>query len=256
MKCLSSLHRQAIALNEIHLWHADIDQESSRLKIFERLLDEDESARARRFYHSTDRCRYITRRGMLRLLIGSYAACEPSHIAFSYTENGKPCIARPVEGRCINFNVSHSEGFALFAFVKDSAIGADIEKKRRVPDMIHIAQKILTEKEYCYFKAVPDCEKGDVFFRFWTHKEALVKAMGCGLSFPLTSIELGIEIENENKIFHNYTFPGIEKRWTVLSYAPASEYCACVVVENSDVDQKIFSQCTMYSVNDMLHAWI
>lgn len=99
----------------------------------------------------------------------------------AHTEKGKPYIRNcPVK-----FNISHTEGMVAVAVGKGE-IGADVEKIGEFSQ--RLARRVLTEKEYT---RVTSSENPAVeFYLLWTFKEAFVKFIGSGLSYPLKKATL------------------------------------------------------------------
>ena len=86
-------------------------------------------------------------------------------------EHGKPYT----DAKKIHFSISHSGEYAAAA-VSNGEIGIDIElvKKRNYK----LAKKICTADEYKWL--LEDYEAG--FFKLWTLKESVLKAVGTGFS--------------------------------------------------------------------------
>ncbi len=72
--------------------------------------------RAERFYFEKDRKRFFVGRGILRSILEKYLDIAPSRLQFFYGDNGKPAVADTGRQETIRFNLSHSNGRALFAF--------------------------------------------------------------------------------------------------------------------------------------------
>ena len=73
----------------------------------------------------------------------------------------------------MRFNLSHSGDVTLVAVARDSEVGVDVERIRPVIEMREIARRWLGRDD------VADEQE---FFRAWTRHEAMVKALGVGLS--------------------------------------------------------------------------
>lgn len=84
----------------------------------------------------------------------------------------------------IDFNISYSYPISVL-IISDNKVGIDIEEISDFSD--EVAKKIMTQNEYSYYTF---CEnKRDYFYLIWTLKEALLKAEGYGLNYPLKEIE-------------------------------------------------------------------
>src|SRR6266851_2349765 len=92
--------------------------------------------RARGFASERDRLRYAAAHGLLRRLLGA-ALDEPAlALVFKYGPRGKPMIAtpRPLGLPTLHFNLSHSEGWAMFALAWNREVGIDLEAATRLGD--------------------------------------------------------------------------------------------------------------------------
>lgn len=82
-------------------------------------------------------------------------------------------VPRPSDG--VYWSLSHSDKYVA-AVVAPSAVGIDIEEMRDVSDGLKI--RIASEAEW---QLAPLEEGPALFFRYWTAKEAVLKAAGHGL---------------------------------------------------------------------------
>src|SRR5438132_13355595 len=103
-----------IADREIQVWSARLDRDPHDVARLRRLLSRDECDRADRFRFRRDHDRYVVGRATLRLLLGRYVGSAPQSIRFRYSEHRKPSLLEPASG--VSFNLSHSEGLAVYAF--------------------------------------------------------------------------------------------------------------------------------------------
>ena len=73
----------------------------------------------------------------------------------------------------MRFNLSHSGDVTLVAVARDSEVGVDVERIRPVIEMRAIARRWLGRD---------DMADEREFLRAWTRHEAMLKALGVGLS--------------------------------------------------------------------------
>nr|WP_228054945.1 4'-phosphopantetheinyl transferase superfamily protein [Kordia antarctica] len=100
-----------------------------------------------------------------------------------YTEYNKPYF----QDNNVQFNISHSGELVVAVFTNNrSDIGIDIEKSHAIKIVDFKGQMTLYEEQKIFNSVCPQKE----FFRYWTQKEAVLKAMGRGLSIPLKSFEI------------------------------------------------------------------
>jgi 4'-phosphopantetheinyl transferase len=182
--------------DEVHVWQAALD--SAHAKALAPLLSPDERARAERFKFQSDRQRFISARGVLRLILGRYLNLDPASLRFAYNPNGKPALTPDCGGDVLEFNMSHAHGLMLCAVTCRRAIGVDLEWIR--PDVVDapMAAYCLSARELAAFDALPDNQRPAAFFTAWTCKEAYLKARGEGLGFGLQRVEVLLAPEKPN----------------------------------------------------------
>jgi len=151
-------------------------------------MDEADTGQIKKLKFENLRKRAIITKGLLRLLIGKYLNLNPGELVFSYNEFGKPFIPDDKSG--LQFNISHSDDMAVFAFSNLTEIGVDIEKVKVIEDMEGVMNLCFTEYEKNWFRAINDEPRVETFYKMWTIKEAFIKAIGRGFSFDPKDIEL------------------------------------------------------------------
>jgi 4'-phosphopantetheinyl transferase len=170
----------------LDLWYVDLDVSADAISSFRHWLSHDELARAERFHSDLHRARYIVGRAALRRVLADRLGCSPAAIRFSYGTNGKPML----EGGRIEFSLAHSEGDAVIALADGAAIGVDIELLRPIPDVESLARLVFSDSERRELELASDPVWA--FLNGWTRKEAYVKALGLGLTAPLTEITVSL----------------------------------------------------------------
>jgi 4'-phosphopantetheinyl transferase len=209
----------------IHVWQADLTVPAAHLARYEAWLAGDERERAARFRFERDRNRYIAGRGMLRLLIGRYLQQAPEALDFSYSKYNKPGLP----GSELQFNLAHSGELALFAFGLHDALGVDLEAERPLRDALAIARRFFSPSERESLASLPEDQQASAFFRCWTRKEAFIKAVGEGLSYPLDGFDVTLLPGEPARLL---TVRGSEdeaRSWTVRHLEPAPGYVAALV---------------------------
>ncbi len=176
----------------VDLWHVSAEDIGDvRLNECLRLLAPAEAARARRYVFERHRRQSIVAWGMLRKLLSKYAAVAPQSLVFGRNAYGKPHLAEPADSP-IQFNMSHTDGMILYAVTRDRPIGVDVEDTQRRGGGIELARRFFAQAEVAALEALPPQAQHDAFFRFWTLKEAYIKALGSGLSIPLQSFAFSL----------------------------------------------------------------
>ncbi len=143
-----------------------------------------EIARANRFVHALDAARHLVGRALARRVLSAALACPLGD--FPPGPWGKPGIAgaSPSGAPAIDFSITHSGDIVLAAFCREAAVGVDVELSRPLPDILDLASQ-LHPCESAAIRALPPAERVADFYRCWTRKEAVLKALGRGLSLPL-----------------------------------------------------------------------
>ena len=136
--------------------------------------------------------------------------------------------------------MSHSGRFILIAFTLYQRIGVDIEFIYDVPEINQIAKIILSENEYYVFKFLSQEEKIEVFFHYWTRKEAITKAIGIGLSQPPNSITTSILPGKPASLITLNGDKKIASSWLVQSLDLDPNYATALAVEYNEFELKIY----------------
>ena len=102
-------------------------------------------------------------------------------------EHGKPFLAERPD---VRFNLSHADCIAA-CIVSERECGIDCERVRAYRP--NVVRRVFTAEEQALLGAVPEEERDLLFFRIWTLKEAFVKAVGRGLSYPMSSVGFSFE---------------------------------------------------------------
>ena len=114
---------------------------------------------------------------------------EPQRLVFAQNEFGKPHV---VQAPSMHFSLSHSDDRALLAISDTLEVGADLERRRTL-EHLDLARRYFHPDEIAEIEAQPgDGAQREAFFRIWTLKEAVVKALGKGLSMPLDGFAVSI----------------------------------------------------------------
>jgi|ERR1041385_1916036 4'-phosphopantetheinyl transferase len=215
--------------DEIHIWRAYLDGKYAARRTWQAELAPDELTRAARFVFPRDRDRFIVRRAILRTIIGEYIQRSPAEVGFVYDPLGKPKLRLNHSDIPLRFNVSHSQGLAVYAFAYDREIGIDIEAIRTDITGEDIAASFFSPKELAEFHSLGPDQRNEAFFLCWTRKEAYVKALGCGLTRPLNSFNVSLTPGMPDRLES-----ADASRWVLRSFQPGDGYAGAVVAERND----------------------
>lgn len=217
--------------DRVHLWRANLDLAASPIERLATLLSADEIARANRFRFAIHRQRFIAARGILRLLLGHYLQTTPDDIEFKYSERGKPSLSESNQDSRLQFNLSHSQEYALFGFTYNHTIGVDLEYIRKISDAVNIARRFFSEREYKLIAEAADWEQPIKFCQLWTAKEAYLKAVGTGLTGSLSSVEVALDRARFPKLQAIDREPSAVANWSLYPCFPTTDYLGAVAIE-------------------------
>jgi 4'-phosphopantetheinyl transferase len=218
--------------DEVHVWHARLDQLAEQQPELDELLSEEERVRANRYCFLADRNRFILARGILRSLLAAYTGSSAAEIDFIYAGAGKPGLDRPADTG-LQFNLSHSHGFAAYAFARGRRLGIDVELVRAMRDADAIVERYFSPQELAAYRALPVDARQRGFFNGWVRKEAFVKALGAGLGHPLSEFSVSLA-PSEPARFVGIPSDQAAAGWRLseLNFDPA--YAAAVVADNGE----------------------
>ena len=224
LDCAWSLPPADLVLShaEIHIWRAFLDQPLSLVEQLAQTLSADESARAERYHFAYDRQHFIVARGLLRSILGNYVHVEPGHLQFNSGPHGKPALAQTSSRNVLRFNLSHSQGLALYAFTRDREVGIDLEYIRPIAEAQQIAERYFSVQVRNALRNLPPAELSRQFFIYWTRMEAYLKARGDGLT--------GLSEEHETADPKE-----LPMTWSIQSLVPAPGYVASFAIQEHDV---------------------
>lgn len=124
---------------------------------------------------------------LLRECLKPFGIDYTENTSIAKGEHGKPSLA---EHPHIQYNVTHADGIAA-CIAAENECGIDAENVR--PYRPNVIKRAFSESEKALIENAPDEEKNLLFFRLWTLKEAYVKALGIGVSYPLNTAEFSFD---------------------------------------------------------------
>jgi 4'-phosphopantetheinyl transferase len=209
--------------NEIHVWSARIPAPGFHYDILATNLSEEERERAARFKFGKDLRLYIVSHSALRSVLAGYLHVSAADVKFVSTAHGKPVLAAPLAASGIEFNLSHSHEMALIGVARGKPVGIDVEFVR--PDFAfdEMARRFFTAKEVAALDSLPQPLRQEAFFKFWTAKEAYLKAKGTGLTGKLDEVEISFTHEK------NFQIKGTVPHWSLVELPALSGYQSAVV---------------------------
>ena len=168
--------------------------------------EQDTASRMRR---DSQRDAYVLNHSVLRILLAADKGIVPREVDIRAGENGKPFL---FGSGFPHFNLSDAEGAAMQAYA-GHPLGVDLEWISPEFDTEPIASRFFSNRECRRIQ-----KKGrEWFFKYWTRKEALLKATGIGIAHVLPCIEVvgGVNIVNRRCAG---SFLGKAKEYSIKSF--------------------------------------
>ena len=220
------------SVDGIDIMHVDLGPDADRESRAASWLDQRELERLRRFRVERPRREFALCRSALRFSLCNLLGCTNDRLSFGTLEHGKPYAI--VEDRAvpIGFNVSHSDAHGLIALASSGRLGVDAEFRRENRDFDGIAGRVFGAREREAVETATGDDKVRLFYRLWTMKEALIKALGTGFSLNPAKFEVPapmIHGENSGTFF----FPHLPAdQWRIESLGD-SRFAAALAWEVS-----------------------
>jgi 4'-phosphopantetheinyl transferase len=225
-----------LSARDVHIWSVRVSAATERLGELAALLSADELDRADRFQLRQPRMQFVVGRASLRQILAAYLDEHADALRFNYGAQGKPELTSFPR---LHFSVSHSEDVVLIAVADKMTIGVDVERIR--PNVSHdeIAQQYFSAAEASRLSLLPEPQRRRAFFRYWTTKEATVKAMGGGLTIPLDSIELAPASAGGPRNVRQRDSESA-KAWFAYDLDVPNDYAATLAAPSSDLGVTTF----------------
>ena len=186
--------RPLTVVDGIRVVHVDLRPDADREETAAAWLDRAENDRRHRFRVERPRRDFALCRAALRANLCHLLGCTNDRLSFDYREHGKPFAL--VDGRpaALCFNVSHSAPHGLIAFAPAGSprrwVGVDAEVRRPGRDFDGIAERVYGPGERAALSAARGEDKIRLFYRLWTLKEAIIKALGTGFTLDPSGFEV------------------------------------------------------------------
>ena len=175
---------------DVRILHVDLRADPNHERLALAVLDNEEQARWDRFLVRDARRQYALCRAALRINLCDRLGCSNAALSFGYLEHGKPFAKVNGEPCGTSFNVSHSGRHGLIGFAKRGDLGVDVEVREPGRDFDGIGRMVYGPRERKALAMARGGAKADLFYRLWSLKEALIKALGTGFSLNPARFEV------------------------------------------------------------------
>jgi 4'-phosphopantetheinyl transferase len=223
----------SLSKDDVYVWCANLNSPDISIGQMAQVLSVDELRRAERFHFLEHRNQFITAHALLRKLLANYTNIEADRISFEYGKNGKPFLSEKFSNEKIRFNLSRSNGYAIFAFAYDREIGVDIEYVKEFADMDKVAEQVFSPEDNAVLRSFAKIEKKEAFFTFWSRKEAYLKAIGEGFSSASDTIDISSYTIGGSIFIYSKGDSVAKNCWTIQDLRPLPGFVAASAVEGT-----------------------
>ena len=167
----------------VSVWLWDNADFLSQTEQLDSILSDDERARRDRQFSRTKGLHWAISRVRVRQILGELSEQSADQVRFDENAHGHLILSEAD----LSFSISHDGSWTALAVGAGVRVGIDIESIK--PLSRDEMEWPLSPREREDLAEVPDEHVLDAFFRYWTLKEAFIKALGLGVSFPLEDFE-------------------------------------------------------------------
>jgi 4'-phosphopantetheinyl transferase len=211
---------------DVDVWLAPIDTRSNSIADLGSVLSADEIERARRFVFEADRQRFLLSHVLVRVLLSRYTAVPVTHIRITRAVSGKPMLLDAVG---LDFNMAHSGELAAYAIALQRQVGIDVERVRADLNIESLVDRYFTPFEAQAIRRGAE-DPTTTFFSYWVRKEAVLKATGHALRFPLRSVDVARGASTSGEVFTHVPSWAIPD-WRIMDVPAGPAYRAAVAVD-------------------------
>jgi 4'-phosphopantetheinyl transferase len=200
---MSSVLRRSLDKGIVDVWFSFTHD--NRLKSakegYEDMLSLAEQEQYQQLKHADNGWDYLVSRALLRTALAEYCELSPEVLEFRVNDFGKPELINSSVSPIIQFNTAHTNGLTVCVVTRDHAIGVDAESRAESPGILDVAEDYFSSMELQALKSREESQQLNYFYRYWTLKEAYIKARGEGLSIPLHDFSIALGEDGEFQEF-------------------------------------------------------
>jgi 4'-phosphopantetheinyl transferase len=200
-----------LSANTLHVWCFKLQGAPDLVGRCRSSLSPEERYRADRFRFERDQIRFTIAHAVLRHLLGLYCDEPADSLCFDAARAGKPSL----RNHRLHFNLTHSEDRALLGVSLRHELGVDLERVRSNVEALSISRHYFFGTEQAEIEAATSLERDSIFFRYWVAKEAVLKAKGIGLGFPLDRFRVDFLSDGQKARVESFDPDALEQNWMV-----------------------------------------
>ncbi|CAA0119131.1 4'-phosphopantetheinyl transferase family protein [Zhongshania aliphaticivorans] len=225
---ISAVEKRQSVAGHVDVWYCFTDDHrlNSRLDQYETMLSSAELQQYQQLMHGSNGRDYLISRALLRTVLSEYCGFSPEKISFCVNAYGKPELINDEGQGQIQFNTAHTSGLTVCVVTRDNDVGVDVESRAENRGVLNMADDYFSALELQALNARADDQQLDYFYRYWTLKEAYIKARGEGLSIPLHDFSVVLDDEG---VFSGFVGPEAD-RWDFSILCKNPNYTAALAM--------------------------
>lgn len=163
------------------------------------VLPEHERARLTSFRSEAARRQHLVARVLCRVALSRYTGLAADRLRLSVEPHGRPVLEAGQVDLDLRFSISHTTGLVACAVTRDRDVGIDVEHVHVDLDAVELAARFFSPREAQDVRDRPAPERTRRFLRYWTLKEAWLKARGVGLGTALPEAAFRLDDDGGDK---------------------------------------------------------
>ena len=221
-----------VSADEAHVWLVKPEAVHAALTRDLDVLSDEERARMASFRFESDKLAYAAAHLLMRAALNWCApGVPPARWELTNSQLDRPEVVAPNVYPKLRFNISHTRSLVACVVTREIDCGVDVEVERPVEDLDSLAARVLSPAEISDLMAVPPSLRPARFFRYWTLKEAYVKARGLGLSLPLQAVTFSLCLDSIG-ITTDPSLNDRDRDWQFEQWAPTEEHVVAVAIRS------------------------
>jgi 4'-phosphopantetheinyl transferase len=225
------------------------------LEAYRRLLPPEEVRREQQFRQPWSRLEYLVSRVLARVALSAETGEPLAGWQFVHNAHGKPAVASEYSPP-LEFNLSHTRGLVVCGVSRLGPVGVDVEELSRPMREVDFARRFFAPSEAAALESAADAERHELFFRFWTLKEAWLKAVGLGLSFPLERFAFSLADNRSPRLTLPPDYPERADHWTFGEVKLGGQHQVAVVVRAAGVQPMSISLREVVPLGEHARQWL
>ncbi|MGH8905793.1 MAG: 4'-phosphopantetheinyl transferase family protein [Egibacteraceae bacterium] len=195
----------------------------------QRLLDPVERGRRERLRRAADRDRFTVAVALTRRVLGAHLGVAPPAVRIDRTcprcqePHGKPRLTD--SPAAFEFSISHSGDRVAVAVTAGPPVGVDVEQLADPRRLAGLGHHVLSPAETPELDRLGAHEYARGLLRYWTRKEAVLKATGDGLTQALPNLTVSAP-DQPPRLLRWTTRPDIPAQLALYDLNPGNGYLA------------------------------